>query len=470
MVTTRSQRKAGSLHPSVRQIRLRANGEIVGDPGPVPIGPGPREIVRDPGPIPIGPGSEIVAHPNVVPHGVPTNDEPEPMEEDFIQNTNNTSTEMVATGVDAQTQTTETGNQGGFQINPIVPHKPDSNPFTETRTVRHLWEGYFACIKIDDTPALSTTDPSGNKFGLTLNHVYQPVVATLRNTGTTLTKGLSNKQAPQEGGVTSYADCVDFPRKCHGADAVDKNLGVMDFNRPTWVTWYNKLYRFWAPIETKYKVTIGFNNYQGSSTSSSALANRNCVVYIGVYPQSYVASNTSDIRPLTTNVPTTTTGNGAPQPKNLTKKGFEKFKGMKWYKISSNRYNGEIDDTIVTITGLWKPGMQIGSVRNLTDIKQWYPTGTEPSPLWQEQHQFVLMTSEFNNANPVQNVSVNCHVELEYIIQYKDLKDAVKYVSQPTPGNEAIHLRPGIDDIQYPYPISNDIASGRYEPNVPTYA
>ena len=192
-------------------------------------------------------------------------------------------------------------------------------------------------------------------------------------------------------------------------------------------------------------------------------------ILIGVYEESYVQSNQSDIKPyeLETVDPVT----NAPVYRRMAHKQLEKIKGVKWYTISNYKGTGEqTGKHTVTITGTWKPGKRLGSVRNLTDIKQWYPTGASPSPMWNENATFFFITNDYNAvANETSSwACVNCHIEMNWMIQYKDLKDGIKYCAQPTHGNSAIHLRYGIDDIQYPYPIENH-RNTLYKPN-PTYS
>ena len=57
---------------------------------------------------------------------------------------------------------------------------------------------------------------------------------------------------------------------------------------------------------------------------------------------------------------------------------------------------------------------------------------------------------------------------MDWTVQYKDLKDDLKYKAEPAHGNNAVHLRYGIDDIQYPYPIENHRVTV-YNPSVKPY-
>jgi len=213
-------------------------------------------------------------------------------------------------------------------------------------------------------------------------------------------------------------------------------------------------------------VTIDYNYYYptlGAAEDTSTLCYNNDVI-IGVYPESYVQSNQSDIKPLTI---VTTNGN-VPTNKLVGLKQLKKFKGIKFYTIKAPRdIDGERQRTL-TIKGSFKPGDRIGSVRNITDIKQWYETGVPPSPNWIENHAFVFLDDEYNTAG-TPNTCVNVKVEMEWIIQYKDLKPGVKYVSEPTHGNNCVHLRVGIDDVQFPYPLENH-NDEIYDPAVPAYA
>ena len=90
---------------------------------------------------------------------------------------------------------------------------------------------------------------------------------------------------------------------------------------------------------------------------------------------------------------------------------------------------------------------------------------SETSDSWTYELAAILI-SEKTESNWV---CVNCAIEMEWLIQYKDLKDKVKYIMEPTHGNQAVHLRYGIDDIQFPYPIQSH-RKDPYVPPIPVYS
>jgi hypothetical protein len=374
---------------------------------------------------------------------------------------------LPVVNVDAQATT---GGQGGFAINKIQYHPPDKNFITETRTVRHHWEGYLSINGIGKTPQISSTVING--FDLILNNIYQPIsVSFVPQLSQTPVAGPSVRQAAAHNPTdpTSWNARTNFPRRMVGtSSSTDLTLdtGVAQHNHPTWRYWYEKMYTYWAPLSCNYKVTVSFNNFFPSVASgeNQTTTSYNSDVIIGVFPESYVQSNQSDIKPMTID---TTIGN-VPTNKSVGLKQLQKFKGIKFYRISNPRQIGDKQNHTVTITGSWKPGDRIGSVRNLTDIKQWYPTGAPPSPTWVENDSFVFLNNDFTTVEGLQN-NVNVHVDMNWIMQYKDLKPSIKYVAEPTHGNNAVHLRVGIDDIQFPYPLENH-NDAPYAPAVPTYS
>jgi hypothetical protein len=384
-------------------------------------------------------------------------------------------------GIDAQTQTDGTGTavgMGGFAINKIIPHKPDYEPLTETRTVRHTWEGYLSVNSILPY-AVKSDNSASNQFSLQMNHIYRPVAGTLvAQTDTAIpSMGLSSLMAPHRNPNLALASNTNgrfnFPRKLVG-DGANENVGAIINNTPTYRNWYEKLYRFWTPISSNYKVTVSFNlkhTSGNSTTSNESPVDFNGDILIGVYEESYVQSNQSDVKPF--QLRTVAASTNAYRTVKLGHKNLEKIKGIKWYTISPMNANGEKQGNhTVTITGNWKPGQRLGSVRNLTDIKQWYTTGTTPDPLWVEQNTFIFLTNDYNTVKRDSEASwtcVNCAIEMEWIIQYKDLKDTVKFVMEPTHGNDAVHLRIGVDDVQFPYPIQSHRQTP-YVPTVPAYS
>lgn len=377
------------------------------------------------------------------------------------------------TGTDAGTQTDGAVGMGGFAINKIIPHKPDYEPLTETRTVRHTWEGYLSVNGISRT---AQKDGVLNAFDLLLNHIYQPISCSFvaQTAANAPTFGLSTRQAPHRNSNAASANNpnsrIDFPRRMVGGTTED--TGVAAYNTPTYKNWYEKLYRFWTPIQSSYKVTVSFNQKNNSGTGLTNAASPmdfNGDILIGVYEESYVNSNQSDIKPYS--MQTVASATNAVRTVNLGHKNLEKIKGIKWYTISPFSTTGEKTNShTVTITGSWKPGQRLGSVRNLTDIKQWYSVGSSPDPMWVENNSFFFISNDYNTAfEPTSWVCVNVAIEMEWIIQYKDLKDKVKYLMEPTHGNDSVHLRYGIDDIQFPYPIESHRPTP-YNPGVPTYS
>lgn len=391
----------------------------------------------------------------------------------------------------------------GIQINEVEYHKPDSNFLTETRTVRHTWEGFLSVNNIQ--PTSGRTGEKYNAFDVVLNHPYEPITTAngfaVQSSTETITTGCSVVPAPHR--VNTDNDAANtrrrnergkFPRQM-----ILNNEGVPLYNTPTWLNWYTKLYRYYTPLSAKYRATVGFNNFiinqSAGSTQSRAWSQKNSDILIGVFKESYVQSNKSDQRPYV--VKTLAENEVNEKLAFLGKRQYDKFKGMKWYKLSAPREIGQNGPPTITIYGSWKPGDHIGSVRNLDDVKSWYATGAKPDPEWYENNSFVFITDDYNTcwdqtgiapsdgnaaANPpvapvvytvnyesnMNGPCVNVHLEMEWIVQYKDLKDNVKYCIAPTHGNRAVHLRPGIDDVQFPYPIQNHRTSP-YIPTVPVY-
>jgi hypothetical protein len=335
--------------------------------------------------------------------------------------------------------------QGGLAVPGYEFHQPDSSPWTETRTVLHHWEGYLSCNELSNKIDL-------NRFSIVQNNPYQAIAAEL----VAANRSGVNGGAEGIGNGLAVASQVDsrlvFPRTVRGSGGATINEGLTSPTTATWVKWYEKLYRFYATLECNWEVTFWYP-LSGNSNENTKEA------VIMWWDQSYVQNNQSDIRPVLTsrvvaNVPSTVT----PGEEHL-----KSWKGIKSARITNKTNNDPTRKNKITIKGKWTANDAPGSVRNIADIKQWYNTGAAPSPNWIESTLFAIV----RDAESYGENRVNCKITVDKVVQYKDLKDGVKYAGQPVHGNNAIHLRPGIDDIQYPYPRESD--SELYNPAVPAY-
>lgn len=357
-----------------------------------------------------------------------------------------------------------TGSGGGLIYTSIYDYPAEGQLFTETRTANLKWEGYFSVHNCARALKAGAATSMANSFAITLNHPYQPLVATL-NTGSvtknrdvsgSIVSGLSAYPATQKfdqagphlqrtvGATTEY---IYFPRQlvCETPTTAGDYRqtyidGTVQLSRPTWLAWYEKLYEYYHVLESRYVIKIKHVGAFDSTRGNLAL-NSDAGVLIGVHPQSYVHNNISDIYPEEVQVPDNA---GNIQTRSVTVDQAQNFKNLKWYSVDPPHAD---KGNITTITGNWKPGDITGSVKNVEDIKQWYATGAEPSPMWHEQHVFWL----FCKGEVQELPAVDVHVFVEYKVQFKDLKQIVKFAPEPTHASQNVDLRIGIDNVQFPY-------------------
>ena len=99
-----------------------------------------------------------------------------------------------------------------------------------------------------------------------------------------------------------------------------------------------------------------------------------------------------------------------------------------------------------SISGVWRPGQLHKNVVNEEDIKTWHTTGAVPANSWVEDAVFLFMQDSY--AQGTQENSFNICVHLEYIVQYKDLKQAIRYPHSTDSTINAISFP--ADSIQVP--------------------
>lgn len=348
---------------------------------------------------------------------------------------------------------------GALQYTSIKDHPPEKSPFTETRTVVHEFTGYLSLNQISKTMKLVEGENSVEQaFYVNLNNPYFIVEATFvgQATNATPTFGpsvtMSKESLTASNPGTANMNVRDnFPRRFVGTTNVgtDNESGYTQANWGTWTRWFQKQYRYYHVMETNYKITFEYANVNSAGTAE-ATAKRN--VYVCYYPESYVQDNQSDIVP---NQILSVSPTGTEVVKMIGLHQLKKFKGVKIQEVQNPKNVSMESKNGTTVTGTWKPGMREGSVRNIQDIKQWYPVGAKPSPTWAERMKFVAISA----ADSVNWGSLNVKIEVSSKVQYKDLKEDIKYCAAPTHIDRALKLRAGIDDIQYPYPFENHLAA-----------
>ena len=272
--------------------------------------------------------------------------------------------------------------------------------FTETRTAYLPIKFGFSFNKLINS-AFGT-----NTFKIRLNSPYnilRDTVFTQQTEGGAVQNGVGTHQAQaynmttgnNPGPLTAFETTL-YPATEPTASTSGALVVGDDNCRPAWRKWYEKMYESYHTIETHYKLTF-FN----PETTIGRRAN----VYIE--KDVYTASSTGNIMP-------TNAG--------------QFYLNTQWRDIEQiivpERNNSSNEGFVKVHQGTWKPGTWSRNTLNSEDVKAWYATGAEPSPNWVENLVIGALTDEFN-INEYSNLNVL--VELTYVVQFKDLKQAFRY-------------------------------------------
>lgn len=374
------------------------------------------------------------------------------------------------TNVDSQQQG---GNEEGpamprgLNFTAIVPHKPDPTPFTETRTAEHKLVTYCS---INNVSKKLDNGSVTNGFVIRLNDptiTFLPFGGMVAQTGSAgVTQGVSCTMAPPDNNNPDPP--LKFPRTMRNATG---GLDGVPKTRMSYIEWYRKQYKYYHVCSTNVKITMTHAHKSVNKGSGDlGWGNSDRTVAVGYWRDS-LSGDVNDNTPFsTTAIPTDTNGQTTTSRYGIA--NFEKFRGIQWKYITNPMQGSSLNEGGHTqvITHTWSDKDPSKNIKNLDTQKQWYPTGATPSSSWSPTPtmQEELRLGFIRAPNATGGGSVNCKIEITQLIQWKDLRPDLRYVDQPTHGNFAIHLRPGIDDVQYPYPSEIERTLD-YMPDVPTY-
>ena len=164
-----------------------------------------------------------------------------------------------------------------------------------------------------------------------------------------------------------------------------------------------RLYEQYTVLGCKWKVTvINVNNARGSDIE--------CAVQYDSY------SDTNG-----------TVGNIMPQTNYAEVKAF---KNIKWYAAEGATNENQMANNTMVMTGTYKPGMISRNIKNDGDVKTWTAVGAALPNL-----KDILTLNFFKsgmNYSTAANTAFNMCVELDYIVQFKDLREQARYPSSKT--------------------------------------
>lgn len=178
--------------------------------------------------------------------------------------------------------------------------------------------------------------------------------------------------------------------------------GSLATEMPQWRNYFASLYDFYTVTSCKYRITI-INT--GNARGADAI--------VGVQFDSYSDTATS-------------TGNVMPQTKLIE---ALHFKGINWHVItSSSTEQSTTGGNKYVIEGVYKPGSIKRNIVNDGDVKTWTSTAisTPVLPNLKDILTINLWKAPLNYATAAQTCG-NIQVELQYIVQFKDLKLQARY-------------------------------------------
>lgn len=285
--------------------------------------------------------------------------------------------------------------------------------FTETRSAILPLRFYLSMNTLNTV--------SGVALNLRLNAPYNltttPMVS--QTAGATRIKGVS-VDAPPDGVTNTATQLQGYTTGitlATGQALTTSGSGVpadTDLH-PAWRLWYEKLYDSYHVVKTEYRVK--FRNARSAIDTDA-------IVYYD-YDVS-TANNT-----------------GNTMPTNLGHEYYKTWKHVEQVNVAPKaQANGE--RYVAQIEGTWVPGSIAKNTVNATDIKTWYTTGAAPSPAWTEQLSMVAFLRSGGSAT----THLEVEIEVAYYVQYRDLKDNIRY---PYASMPAVNLVTPNDNIQVPY-------------------
>lgn len=279
------------------------------------------------------------------------------------------------------------GGPGGSvsKETPISPYPSLSYGLQETHTTILPYRYWCSGGLLDYGPPL--------QMEIRMNAIWDMIkspVTTLASAGTIAAKAFHTLPVGP-GGV--HVATATFP--------MEPATGATE--RPQWRDFWVRLYENYTVLGCKWKVTIiNVNNARGADIE--------CAVQYDSY------SDTNG-----------TAGNIMPLANYNEVKAF---KNIQWYRAeAATNENQEANNTMV-ISGTYKPGMISRNIKNDGDVKTWTAVGTTLPNLKE------ILTLNFYKAglnySTTANTAFNMCVELDYIVQFKDLKEQARYPSSKT--------------------------------------
>lgn len=178
---------------------------------------------------------------------------------------------------------------------------------------------------------------------------------------------------------------------------VTLTAGAKTNERAQWRDWWALQYEYYTVLGMKYKFIVhNTGNARGGD------------IEVCVNDDTYSAT-------------VGTTGNITPATKYIEMKAF---KNQRWYFVEAATSESNTEINQVVISGIFKPGQGKRNIQNDGDVKTWTPVDTIPN--LNEILNVNLFKSGLNYTTAVKTCG-NISIELDYIVQFKDLKERLRY-------------------------------------------
>jgi hypothetical protein len=250
-----------------------------------------------------------------------------------------------------------------------------------------------------------------NKLEIRMNSPYTPIIAptALVAQSANAAKETGFVREISADGVNSSGTLVSFPIPLGGSGTTLTNP------TPAWRSYYEKIYDVYHVLETNWSMEVMAAN----STATHA------ATVLWEY-DTYGAS---------------TTGNQMPE---ASLGAMEQYQGIHRHIVKN--LNANQGNDYVKFGDTWNPGKTKTNVFNEEDMKIWSAVGAVPSPTYVESlHMRFFRAPLSEGANNVVKGSVNIHLRVNYVVQFKDKKVQFRY---PTGGQDVVALNWPTDVLQ----------------------
>lgn len=284
------------------------------------------------------------------------------------------------------------GGPGGpvSKETPISPYPSLSYGLQETHTTILPYRTYFSFANLTHTAPLQVK--------LRLNSIFDMFTTSMVTLAASSTAAAKGPYILPLGPGSSSGATATFP--------VVNAAGAGADERPQWRDFYCRLYDYYTVLGCKYKITI---------MNSSNVRGGDAEVAVNFDTYSDTAGTAGNIMP------------AAPYHQ------VKAFKNIQWYICAAETSENSGNMTPTIISGKYRPGQAHRNIENDGDVKTWTSTNLSNVTLPTLKE---LLTLNFFKAglaySEPQHVCGNVCVELDYIVQFKDLKEQARYPNSVT--------------------------------------